>query len=123
MAFRSPGSRRRGGGRGRAAPPTPRSRAPRRCQSTREPISSPAQLEKAEDFRRGQLLLFGARLLIKLGVLVVLVRKAPPRLREIGERRPVAAAAATAAGISVALGVASLPVARSPASGPRTSAS
>ena len=71
---------------------------------------SPAQLEKAEDFRRGQLLLFGARLLIELGVLVVLVRKAPPRLREIGERRPVAAAAATAAGISVALGVASLPV-------------
>ena len=71
---------------------------------------SPAQLEKAEDFRSGQLLLLGARLLIELGVLVVLVRKAPPRLREIGERRPVAAAAATAAGISVLLGVAALPV-------------
>ena len=71
---------------------------------------SPAQLEKAEDFRSGQLVLLGARVLIELGVLVVVLRTAPPRLREIGARRPVLAGAATAAAISVALGLATLPV-------------
>jgi Zn-dependent protease with chaperone function len=71
---------------------------------------SAAQLEKAENFRSGQLWLYGARLLIELGVLVVLVRKAPPRIRAFGERRPVLAGAATAAGISLVLGLAPLPV-------------
>jgi STE24 endopeptidase len=71
---------------------------------------SAAQLEKAEAFRSGQLWLYGASLLIELGVLVVLVRKAPPRIRAFGERRPVLAGAATAAGISLALGLAALPV-------------
>jgi STE24 endopeptidase len=71
---------------------------------------SPAQLEKAVDFRSGQLWLYGARLLIELGVLIVLVRKASPRVRAIGERRPVLAGAATAAAISVVLGLAPLPV-------------
>ena len=71
---------------------------------------SAAQLEKAETFRNGQLWLYGARLLIELGVLVVLVRKAPPRIRAFGERRPVLAGAATAAAISVVLGLAPLPV-------------
>ena len=72
---------------------------------------SPGQLEKAEDFRNGQLWLYGARLLIELGALVVLVRKAPPRVRAAGERRPVLAGAATAAGISLVLGLVPLPVA------------
>ena len=71
---------------------------------------SPGQLEKAEDFRNGQLWLYGARLLIELGVLVVIVRKAPPRIRAFGARRPVLAGAATAAGISLVLGLAPLPV-------------
>jgi len=71
---------------------------------------SAAQLEKAGRFRSGQLWLYGARLLIELGVLVVLVRKAPPRIRAFGERRPVLAGAATAAAISVVLGLAPLPV-------------
>jgi STE24 endopeptidase len=71
---------------------------------------SAAQLEKAEDFRSGQLWLYGARLLIELGVLVVVVRKAPPRIRAFGARRPVLAGAATAAAISVVLGLAPLPV-------------
>jgi STE24 endopeptidase len=71
---------------------------------------SPAQLEKAEDFRSGQLWLYGASLLIELGVLVVLVRKAPPRLRAFGARHPVLAGAAIAAGISVTLTLATLPV-------------
>jgi STE24 endopeptidase len=68
---------------------------------------SPAFLEKAVDFRGGQLWLLGAQLLIEAGVLVLLVRKAPPRLRG---RRPVLTGAAAAAAISVALGVATLPV-------------
>ena len=71
---------------------------------------SAAQLEKAEAFRSGQLWLYGASLLIELGVLVVLVRKAPPRIRAFGERRPVLAGAATAAGISIVLGLIALPV-------------
>ena len=71
---------------------------------------SPAQLEKAEDFRSGQLWLYGARLLIEAGVLIVLVRKAPARLRGPGARRPVLTGAAAGAGISLALGLATLPV-------------
>jgi STE24 endopeptidase len=71
---------------------------------------SPAQLEKAEDFRSGQLWLYGASLLIELGVLIVLVRKAPPRLRTFGARHPVLAGAAVAAGVSVTLTLATLPV-------------
>jgi Zn-dependent protease with chaperone function len=72
---------------------------------------SPGQLEKAVDFRSGQLWLYGARLLIELGVLVVLVRRAPERVRAAGERRPVLAGAATAAVISLVLGLVPLPVA------------
>jgi STE24 endopeptidase len=72
---------------------------------------SPGQLEKAVDFRSGQLWLYGARLLIELGVLVVLVRRAPERVRAAGERRPVLAGAATAAVVSLLLGLAPLPVA------------
>jgi len=68
------------------------------------------QLEKAETFRTGQLWLYGARLLIEGGVLILLVRRPPERLRRAGRRRPVVAGAATAAAISVALGVATLPV-------------
>jgi STE24 endopeptidase len=67
---------------------------------------SASQIERAEDFRSGQLWLYGARLAIELGVLVLLVRK-PPRLLR---RRPILSGAATAAAISVALTVATLPV-------------
>jgi STE24 endopeptidase len=71
---------------------------------------SSAQLERAQDFRTGQLWLLGASLLIEAGVLVLLVRKAPPRLRAVGARHPVLAGAAVTAAISVALGLATLPV-------------
>jgi STE24 endopeptidase len=67
---------------------------------------SAAQIERAEDYRSGQLWLYGARLAIELGLLVVIVRR-PPRWLE---RRPIVAGAATAAAISVALTVATLPV-------------
>jgi STE24 endopeptidase len=71
---------------------------------------SPAQLDRAEDFRTGQLWLYGARLLIEGGVLVFLVRRAPERLRAAGRRRPVLASAGAAAAISIVIGVATLPV-------------
>jgi STE24 endopeptidase len=72
---------------------------------------SPAQLEKAESFRNGQLILFGASLAIELGVLVLVWRTAPPHLRTAGRRHPVLVGGAATAAISVALGVAALPVA------------
>jgi STE24 endopeptidase len=71
---------------------------------------SSAQLERAQDFRTGQLWLFGAQLLIEVGVLVLLVRKAPPRLRAAGARHPMLTGAAATAAISIALGLATLPV-------------
>jgi STE24 endopeptidase len=67
---------------------------------------SAAQIDRAEDFRSGQLWLYGARLAIELGLLVMIVRR-PPRWLE---QRPLAAGAATAAGIAVALTIATLPV-------------
>ncbi|HYM59081.1 MAG TPA: M48 family metalloprotease [Solirubrobacteraceae bacterium] len=70
---------------------------------------SPGQIEKGRDFRRGQLALYGARLLIEGGLLVLLVRRPPERLRR-DYRRPVLAGATAAAALSVALGLAPLPV-------------
>jgi STE24 endopeptidase len=68
------------------------------------------QLGKAEAFRSGQLWLYGATLLIEVGVLVLVVRRPPARLLRAGRRHPVIAGAATAAALSVAVGLAALPV-------------
>jgi STE24 endopeptidase len=70
---------------------------------------SAEQIEKAVDFRGGQLWLYGLRLAIELGVLVLIVRRPPARL-ERAFRRPVLGGAAAAAAISVALTVVTLPV-------------
>jgi STE24 endopeptidase len=70
---------------------------------------SPAQIEKAESFRTGQLRIYGAQLLIELGVLVLVVRR-PPRWLARSRRRPALAGAAAVAGLSVALAVATLPL-------------
>jgi STE24 endopeptidase len=71
---------------------------------------SSGQLEKAETFRSGQLWLYGATLLIEAGVLILVVRRPPERLRRAGRRHPVLAGAAAAAALSVAVGLAPLPV-------------
>ena len=84
-----------------------------RPRDTLEPVDvaaqtyfSPAYIERAERFRNGQLLLYGASLVIEVGLLVWVVRH-PPR----GPfRRPVLAGAAVAAGLSVAVTLATLPV-------------
>ena len=84
-----------------------------RPRDTLEPVDvaaqtyfSPAYIERAEHFRNGKLLLYGASLVIEIGLLVWVVRH-PPR----GPfRRPVLAGAAVAAGLSVAVTLATLPV-------------
>jgi STE24 endopeptidase len=68
---------------------------------------SPAFVQKAEHFRTGQLWLYGATLVIELGVLVYAVRRPP---RGPFARRPIASGAAVAAGLSVAVTVLTLPV-------------
>ncbi len=70
---------------------------------------SAAQIEKAEDFRSGQLWLLGARTAIELGLLVFVVAR-PPRALLRPRRRQVLAGAAAAAALSVALSAATLPV-------------
>ena len=69
---------------------------------------SAAQVERAEDFRSGQLALFGLRVAIELGVLVLLVRRPPRWLLEA--RRPVLMGAAAGAALSVVTSAAVLPV-------------
>jgi STE24 endopeptidase len=66
-------------------------------------------LDRAEDFRSGQLWLYGARLAIEIGLLVYVVRRPPARLRR-PFRRPVVAGAATAAALATAVTVVTLPV-------------
>src|ERR671932_1412448 len=63
---------------------------------------SAGELERARDFRRPQLALYGASLLVEGAVLVLLVRRPPRRLRR-RVRRPVAAAAVTPAALSLVL--------------------
>jgi STE24 endopeptidase len=70
---------------------------------------SAAQIEKAEDFRSGQVWLLGAQTAIELGLLVLIVAR-PPRMLLRPRRRQVLAGAAAAAALSVAISAATLPV-------------
>jgi STE24 endopeptidase len=67
---------------------------------------SPAYIERAEHFRNGQLILYGASLVIEIGLLVYVVRHPPRGLY----RRPLVAGAIVAGGLSVAITAATLPV-------------
>ena len=86
----------------------PRDRGPEPVPVEARAYFSQAQIEKAESFRSGQLWIYLAQTAIGLGVLVLIVRRPPERLA--GLRRPVLAGAAVAAAISVATGVAALPL-------------
>jgi STE24 endopeptidase len=66
---------------------------------------SAAELERAVDFRTGQLWLYGARTLVELGVLLAAVRLAPK-----GGRHPVLTGAATAVAITLTATTAALPL-------------
>ena len=68
---------------------------------------SPAYIERAEHFRNGQLLLYGASLVIEIGA--ARVGRAASAARPV-PASPVLAGAAVAAGLSVAVTVATLPV-------------
>jgi STE24 endopeptidase len=71
---------------------------------------SDAQLARGEAFRSGQRLLMLGSLAVDGAVLVWLVARPPRRLRDRLMRRPVLGAAAAAAGVSLALTVAGLPL-------------
>lgn len=66
------------------------------------------QLQRARDYRRPQLALYGGQIVVQGALLILLVRRPPRRLR--GFRRPILAGAATGAALSVALAVVSLPL-------------
>lgn len=87
----------------------PRDRGPEPVAVEPRAYFTSAQLEKADRFRNGQLILYGVRLAIELGVLVVIVRRPPRRLLR-RYRHPVLAGAAAGAALSVAIGLAPLPV-------------
>jgi STE24 endopeptidase len=70
---------------------------------------SAAFIERAEDFRSGQLWLFGARMALEIGLLVYVVRRPPARLKG-PFRRPIVAGAAVAVALSVAVTALTLPV-------------
>lgn len=73
---------------------------------------SPAQIDRARDFRRGQLALYGGTVVIEGALLIWLVsRTRAGRTPLRGPfRRPVAAATAAGAALSVTIGVATLPL-------------
>jgi Zn-dependent protease with chaperone function len=70
---------------------------------------TPAELDRARDYRHGQLALFGASTAIEAALLVWLVRRPPARLRG-PFRRPVLVAAGAGAALSVGLAAVQLPV-------------
>ncbi len=67
------------------------------------------QLERAQDFRSGQLVLLGLATLVEVGLLVLIVRR-PPKLLRGSFRRPVLVGAAVGGGLSLLLGLAPLPI-------------
>ena len=74
---------------------------------------SEAELDRARDFRLPQLALYGAGLAVEAGLLAWLVTRPPRRLEAAlhgPHRRPLLAAAAAGAALSVGLSLATLPI-------------
>jgi STE24 endopeptidase len=69
---------------------------------------TPDELDRARDYRRGQLVIFGASLAVEVAVLVWLVRRPPARLLGVG--RPVLVGAGAGAALSIGLAAAQLPL-------------
>ncbi len=74
-----------------------------------ESYFSAQQVERARDYRRPQLAIYGGVLVVELGLLAWLVARPPARLRG-PFRRPVIAGAAAGAALSLAVSVAILPL-------------
>jgi STE24 endopeptidase len=86
----------------------PRDRGPEPVPVEARAYFSETEIEQAESFRTGQLWIYVAQTALGLGVLALIVRRPPERLAAL--RRPVLAGAAVAAAISLAVGVAALPL-------------
>jgi STE24 endopeptidase len=86
----------------------PRDRGPEPVPVEARAYFSEAQIEKAEDFRRGQLWIYVGQTVLGLAVLVLIVRHPPERLAAY--KRPILAGAAVAAAISVTTAAAALPL-------------
>ena len=86
----------------------PRDRGPDPVPVNARAYFSEAQIEKAEDYRTGQWRIYIAQTAIGLGVLILFVRRPSERL--LRSRRPVLAGAAVAGAISIATGLAALPL-------------
>ena len=74
-----------------------------------ESYFSAQEIDRARDYRRPQLAIYGGVLVIELGLLALLVARPPARLRG-PFRRPVLAGAAAGAALSVAFSVAIAPL-------------
>ena len=74
-----------------------------------ESYFSASEVERARDYRRPQLAIYGGVLLVEIGLLVLLVARPPRRLRGPFSR-PVLAGAAAGAALSVAVSAAVLPL-------------
>ncbi|MDX6671933.1 MAG: endopeptidase [Solirubrobacteraceae bacterium] len=70
---------------------------------------TPAQVQKARDYGRPQLALYGASVLVEGALLIFLIRR-PPRALRRRRRRPVLAGAAAGAALSAGLTLATLPI-------------
>ena len=74
-----------------------------------ESYFSASEIERARDYQRPQLALYGAGLAVQIGVLALFVARPPRRLRG-PFRRPLLAAALTGAALSVTVSIAVLPL-------------
>jgi STE24 endopeptidase len=86
----------------------PRDRGPEPVPVEARAYFSEAQIEKAEDFRTGQLWIYVAQTALGLAVLALIVKHPPERLAAY--KRPLLAGAAVAAAISVTTAAAALPL-------------
>lgn len=74
-----------------------------------ESYFSVSEIDRAQDYRRPQLAIYGGVLVVELGLLALLVGRPPARLRG-PFRRPVLAGAAAGAALSIALSASLLPL-------------
>jgi STE24 endopeptidase len=79
------------------------------AQVSTESYFSASQVQRARDYRRPQLALYGGVLAVEIGLLVLLVAR-PPRRLEGPFKRPVLAGAAAGAALSIAVTVAIAPL-------------
>ena len=92
---------------------SPRDDAPEPADVSEQSYFSESEIDRAEDFRGGQRALGLASLAVEVGLLAALALWRPPPLRralEAAGRRPLLGGAAVAAGISLTLTIAGVPI-------------